>query len=130
MALLVRKLVKFIFYILVFYVCARIDFYFNISENIVSWDFIHFLAKVFGVEGMGEVTMNIYDEVCIYFIASVSIVVYSFLITLAVNLYNKEFSVGPFTKWFLSCVMKTFALAIVCVIIFYIVIILLGFIFD
>lgn len=130
MALLVRKLVKFIFYILVFYVCARIDLYFNISENIISWDFIHFLAKVFGVEGMGETTMNIYDEVCIYFIASVSIVVYSFLITLAVNLYNKEFSVGLFTKWFLSCVMKTFSLAIVCVIIFYIVITLLGFVFD
>ena len=130
MAPLVRKLVKLLFYVLVFYVCARIDFYYSFSKNIISWDFIYSLAKIFGVEGMGEATMNIYDEVHIYLNASVSIIAYSFLITLAVNIYNKEFYFLLFTKRFLCFLKRTFALAIVCVIVFYIIITLLGFIFD
>ncbi|KJV29798.1 hypothetical protein VI01_14495 [Pantoea sp. SM3] len=124
----VRKFTWLIVFIVVLIGMAKLDYYYRVSDNYISSDFVYKLAGLFGVFPDGESMMNFKDWVLIHISILISLIPFSIIRVFFESVIERCNSFKEISKRFLVYYFKVNVTALVAIISFNLILELIDYI--
>lgn len=124
----VHKFTWLIVFIVVLIGIAKLDYYYSVSDNYISSDFVYKLADLFGVFPDGESMMNFKDWVLIHISILISLLPFSIIRVFFESVIERCKSFKEISRRFLVYYFKVNVTALVAIISFNLILELIDYI--